>query len=205
MATVHLPQAGEWKLGGFELCCTAEQLESKVSEQRDFVNTTYAPPEAKRNNRACCDAVPMHMRVPVADVASVTCGVATAVDSSKPWTWDVFSLACVVFRVLNGSFMSHGQLSDTGKIPATFQPSFTGMTQRNPRRRPSPADVGKCKFVRQPFVRAINFLDSIALKEDSQKHAFFTKLTPLLPGFPADACKYVSPVCATWVCMAWVV
>lgn len=114
-----------------------------------------------------------------------------AVVPSKPWTWDVFSLACVVFRVLNGSFMSHGQLGDTSKIPATFQPSFAAMTQRNPRRRPSPTEIGKCKFVRQPFVRAINFLDSISLKEDPQKHAFFTKLTPLLPRFPADACKCV--------------
>ena len=66
---------------------------------------------------------------------------------------------------------------------------YMRMLAPSPGRRPPFKAVLRCKYFDQPFVQAVGFLDSIALKDDREKHAYFSTLTPLLKDFPAEACK----------------
>jgi hypothetical protein len=56
--------------------------------------------------------------------------------------------------------------------------------------------VSQSPYFQHPVVTSLLFLDELALKEDSEKQAFFQRLPTLLSSFPDEVCKYKVPALA---------
>ncbi|OZJ02856.1 hypothetical protein BZG36_03217 [Bifiguratus adelaidae] len=173
MSSIFTDQAGEWKLGGLELLSIMKEDSPIVltsSSESVPESHRYTSPEARKSGWEIIKDIPIN-----------------ATDS-----W-LFGL--LIYEVFNGIFSTQEQLNARKEIPSNLFQSYKSLINQNPKLRANMKkilDVGlrpNGAFDTQ-FVKVNLFLENIAIKEQSEKDAFFKDLGVNIDNYPPDFCKY---------------
>ncbi|CAG0883278.1 unnamed protein product [Darwinula stevensoni] len=158
-ASVYVNVAGEWKLGGLEYMAQSGGQHIPTKILRSL--DRYNPPEK---------------------------------NAATAWSTDAWGMGCLIWETFNHPFSNISELKNTGKIPKNLVPLYCELVGANPRSRPKAGKVlerGRCPggFFSNPLVDTLLFLESITIKDNAEKTAFFAQLPPLLDSFPENLCK----------------
>ncbi|KAG7172298.1 N-terminal kinase-like protein-like [Homarus americanus] len=163
-SSVFVTRGGEWKLGGVEYSSSdSSTFPVKIITKLD----TYNPPE--KND-------PSKMR------------------KSSKWAADVWGLGCLIWEVFNGYLDQSMSLRNTTKIPKSLVSTYTRLVGANPTARPNPQVVvnnlrQQGNFFNNDLIETLLFLEEIQIKDASEKHRFFSDLTPKLDNIPDYVAK----------------
>ncbi|KAI9496704.1 armadillo-type protein [Zychaea mexicana] len=167
VASIFINQAGEWKLGGFELL-------SSMKEESPMILTfgglapeaqRYAPPEVKKSGWTAIKDLPT-----------------AAIDS--------YHLGCLIYEAYNNRFDTTDQLlTQRGNIPPAMLEIYRALLRVSPAGRADAdafIDEGLHSFFAQDFVQFNLFLENISIKEQSEREGFFSSIDT----FPSEFSKY---------------
>ncbi len=171
VGSVYTNDAGEWKLGGFEVLSSMNDDDAIIYTYGSMLPDAnrYAPPEVAANGWSAIKKHPL-----------------PAVDA--------YGLGCLVFESFNGSFMGGDQLAQTRSIPATIAPSYKRLVNANPKLRLSPANFveqGKkaSGFFQTPLIHITESADNLGLMNYEERDDFLEELDKLSDDFPQDFFK----------------
>lgn len=109
---------------------------------------------------------------------------------------DAYSYGCLIHEVYNGPFSRPEQLGQSReRIPQPLFPYYRSLLDPNPSSRLNFAglmDVGMRpgSFFDTDFIQTANFLETINLKEQSEKERFVTQLVSKIDRFPDSFAKH---------------
>ena len=168
VGSVYTNEAGEWKLGGFEILSSMNEEDATVYTYANELPDAnrYAPPEVAANGWSAIKRNPL-----------------PAVDA--------YGLGILIFEAFNGSFMGTDQLPQTRSIPGTIAPSYKRLINANPKLRLSPGgflEQGKKAggFFQTPLISITESADSLGLMNYEERDDFLEELDKLSDDFPED-------------------
>ncbi|XP_006818698.1 N-terminal kinase-like protein [Saccoglossus kowalevskii] len=166
MSSIYVDKAGEWKLFGVDYVYPADQFPPFKALR---ALEKYDPPEKS-------DAQRMK-------------------NKRSKWAADMWGLGCLIWEVFNGPLPRTASLKNVGKIPKSLLPNYAELVGANPLSRPNPSKfIQDCRspngFMNNRFVETNLFLESIQIKDATEKTKFFSKLNEELEDFPSEFCRY---------------
>ncbi|KAL6049462.1 Nuclear aminoacylation-dependent tRNA export pathway component [Balamuthia mandrillaris] len=161
--SIFVTASGDWKLGSFLLVSDLQSLTPFKDCCEEILDNKYKPPEVRKKAWPVLQQGPVH-----------------AVDS-----WLV---GCLLYELFNGSLQRSEELQNTNNIPKALVPCYQKMFSSDGKKRIEMGAVLVCKYFDNNIVRTCRFLENIALKEPTQKDAFFKELPALLDSFPQNLC-----------------
>ncbi|XP_023231416.1 N-terminal kinase-like protein [Centruroides sculpturatus] len=165
MSSVFVDRAGEWRLGGLDYVCSANQ---KSPSKLLFTQEVYNPPEVK--SQPCNKEIPK-------------------------WAADSWGLGCLIWEAFNGPLTKQSDLKCLKKMPNNITSLYCELVSANPSSRLNPSSfLNKCcikgGFMKNKFVDTMLFLEEIQIKDTNEMNHFLNVLVSLLDTFPPDICKY---------------
>ncbi|KAI9001680.1 armadillo-type protein [Gaertneriomyces semiglobifer] len=162
--SVFVTEAGEWKLGGWEVVCAVNESEGLLASywgRAEGERERYAPPEVKRGGW----------------------GVVRGV---QVWCLDAYMVGVMIWELFNGERRPDG---GQGSIPVDLYPSYKALIEVDPGRRIGMKEflergLWKGAFFDKEFLRVTMFVEEIAIKDVAEKEAFIKNLTGILPKLP---------------------
>lgn len=171
VGSVYTNEAGEWKLGGFEVLSSMNEDDAVIYNYGSLVPEAnrYCPPEIAANGWSVIKKHPL-----------------TATDA--------YGLGTLVYEAFNGLFPGTDQLAQTKSIPATIAPSYKRLINANPKMRLSPAhflEQGKKagSFFQTPLIHITESADNLGLMNHEERDDFLEELDKLSDDFPEDFFK----------------
>lgn len=165
MSSVFVDRAGEWRLGGLDYVCSANQRSpSKLLISQEI----YNPPEVK--NPSFNKDIPK-------------------------WSADSWGLGCLIWEAFNGPLTKPADLKCVKKLPNNIASLYCELVSANPSSRLNPSSfLNKCcikgGFMKNKFVDTMLFLEEIQIKDSNEMNRFLNVLVTLLDTFPQEICKY---------------
>jgi SCY1-like protein 1 len=159
-ASVFVTEAGDWKLGGFDLM---------------FPHGTPAP-EPTRNN---ADILPAAYRSPELGKRNWT-----MIEQADPWSIDSWSLGCLIYAVFNKSLKNVQQLSTPGAVPKALLSAYGQLLYTAVKGRLNPQKLVESKFFENDLVQTVDFLENLAVHTDADKQGFFQQFLPKIASLP---------------------
>lgn len=171
VGSIYANEAGEWKLGGFEVLSSMNEDDAVIYNYGSLVPDAnrYCPPEIAANGWSVIKKNPL-----------------TATDS--------YGLGTLVYEAFNGVFHGTDQLAQTKSIPTTIAASYKRLINANPKMRLSPAhflEQGKKagSFFQTPLIHISESADNLGLMGPEERDAFLQELDKLSDDFPEDFFK----------------
>ncbi|MPC15742.1 N-terminal kinase-like protein [Portunus trituberculatus] len=102
---------------------------------------------------------------------------------------DMWGLGCLVWETFNGTLDQSINLKNTSKIPKSLVPTYTRLVGASPTSRPNPREVVSTlsqpgQFFHNDLVETLTFLDEIQIKDNNERHKFFSQLAGRLDSIP---------------------
>ena len=123
-----------------------------------------------------------------------------AVAEGPAWAVDAWGLGCLIREAFSGApLAAMEQLRDTACIPPSVLPDYQRLLASTPARRLNPAAIAASALLNSSrLVEAVAFLEAIAVKDASEKDAFFRRHLPQALGMmpQAVAARKVLPLLA---------
>ena len=170
---VYVTPGGDWKLWGLELAADAAAVRGLAPTAplaRFAAGGTAAPP------------VPPECAATGTGTGTTWC--ATAFDPARPWTLDAYAYGRLAEAVFAAAHVP---------LPGALAGAVRRLTAADPRARPSLAQcLAQCSyFAGSAYVRAMLFLDTLALRDAAEQAAFFRDQLPaLLADAPAGVATH---------------
>ena len=164
---VYVTPGGDWKLWGLELAADAASVRTlpRTAPLARFApGGTAIPPIPPECGGSGSES----------EHNSGSDGTWCATfDPSRPWTVDAYAYGRLVEAVFGAA---------QAPIPAPLAAAVRRLTAADPRARPSLAQcLAQCTyFAASPYVRAMRFLDTLALRDAAEQDAFFRDQLPAL-------------------------
>ncbi|KAI8388165.1 uncharacterized protein BYT42DRAFT_642429 [Radiomyces spectabilis] len=173
LSSIFINQAGEWKLGGFEVLSSMKDESPMILTFGGLVSDAqkYASPEVQKSGWTVLKDLP-------------------------PTAEDSYQLGCLIFEAYNRRFDTADQLvSQRGEIPANMYPIYKALLRPSGRTRADAAsflEEGSRPngFFDTDFIHVNQFLENITIKDQHEKDAFLRKLDTVIESFPTDFAKY---------------
>ncbi|CAH0476764.1 unnamed protein product [Peronospora belbahrii] len=159
--SIFVTKGGDWKLGGFELTAeiTSDGPSYIYTAFQQYADASYKSPECKRS-----------------DWKAVALG--------PPFGMDIWAFACLMYYVFNDGQFRPSDISTAAHIPPPIRSYFRKAIDDNPARRPSPEKILKCSYFYTPFIKRMDFIENLAVKESDEKVAFYKELCANLETLP---------------------
>jgi SCY1-like protein 1 len=167
-ASIFVTEAGEWKLGGLELCSAAADADAALIKCYRLWNRMYLPPET--------------VKVSVPSPHSFLV-------EYPPATLDAWGAGCLIYEVFNGVLHKQEDLARLQAIPPSLSNQFKKMLHNNPQRRLHVGQALEDPYFDTEIVRIGLFLSELALKDVDEKVQFFSHLQNL-SGLPPQFSKH---------------
>ena len=171
VGSVFANEAGEWKLGGFEVLSSLNEDDAVIYNYGSLLPDAnrYCPPE-------------------------VASGGWTVIKKHPLTAADGFGLGTLIYETFNSAFYGTDQLAQTKSIPATIAPSYKRLINANPKVRLSPAhflEQGKKagSFFQTPLITITESADNLGLMNHEERDDFLQELDKLSDDFPEDFFK----------------
>ena len=105
--------------------------------------------------------------------------------AGPPWAIDSWGLGCLIREVFgNGSLGSPADLRDISCIPEDLLKDYQRLLNSQGQKRLNPQRLLKNRYLHNQLVEVVSFLESLAVKEATEKSTFFKKLTQSLSELP---------------------
>ncbi|KAJ3343650.1 hypothetical protein HDU93_007531 [Gonapodya sp. JEL0774] len=168
--SIYVTKAGEWKLGGLEVASSSKDDNATLfaSLERLYGTTKYLPPEVRRGS------------------AKV----------NTPNSVDAYAFGTLIHELFNGPISSPDIVGrNRGNIPTNLFACVRSLVNPDPVSRSTFDDflnAGSAPgaFFDNELIKAANFLETITLKDQSERDAFVTRLSDVASDFPEDFCRY---------------
>jgi SCY1-like protein 1 len=179
-AAVLVTESLDWKLHGFDFVTEHAAIGSlgagsMLAAAPRMAERQYVPGELARGDWA-------------------------AIAEAPAWAVDSWGLGCLIREAFSGQpLMAMDQLRDTACIPPSILPDYQRLLASAPQRRLNPAAIAASQLLNgSRLVEAVAFMEAIAVKDASEKDAFFRRQLPqALPHMPhAVAARKVLPLLA---------
>ncbi|KAJ2653639.1 Nuclear aminoacylation-dependent tRNA export pathway component [Coemansia sp. RSA 1250] len=175
--SVFVTRAGEWRVGGLELADVAGSKDNGGSQQMYRQYTSVIPGYAAR----------MAPEMAAQNWALVQGGKLGALDG--------WGLAVLIYEIYNGELQAATQMQTQGQIPQSVWPLYRRLYATDMRRRATAAEflqVGQQTggYLDSKFVRACQFIENVAVKEEEERREFFAGLDTTIAEFPAEFTKH---------------
>ncbi|RMX66668.1 hypothetical protein DD238_006606 [Peronospora effusa] len=159
--SIFVTKGGDWKLGGFELTAeiTSDGPSYMYTAFQQYADTSYKSPECQR-----CDW--------------------KAVATGPPYGIDIWAFACLMYYVFNDGHFRSSDVSSAANIPPTIRTQYRKAIDDKAARRPSPRKMLNCSYFDTAFIKRMNFLENLAVKESDEKAAFYKELCANLEMLP---------------------
>jgi SCY1-like protein 1 len=171
VASIFANEAGEWKLGGFEVLSSLNEDDAVIYNYGTLLPDAnrYAPPEVAANGWSVIKKHPL-----------------TAADA--------YGLGTLVYEAFNGVFHGTDQLTQPKSIPAPIASAYKRLISANPKVRLSPAhflEQGKKagSFFQTPLIHITESADNLGLMNHEERDDFLQELDKLSDDFPEDFFK----------------
>jgi SCY1-like protein 1 len=171
VGSVYANEAGEWKLGGFEVLSSMNEDDAVIYNYGSLVPEAnrYSPPEIAANGWSVIKKHPL-----------------TATDA--------YGLGTLVYEAFNGFFPGTDQLAQTKSIPTSIAPNYKRLINANPKMRLSAAhflEQGKKSgsFFQTPLIHITESADNLGLMNPEERDGFLEELDKLSDDFPEDFFK----------------
>lgn len=151
--SIFVTKGGDWKLGGFELTAeiTSDGPSSIYTAYQHHADVNYKSPECKRSDWKAVATGPLY-------------GV------------DIYAFGCLICYIFNEGHFGSGDMSTATNIPLALRPHFRKAIDENALRRPSPQKMLKGSYFDTPFIKRMDFLENLAVKESDEKVTFYKEL-----------------------------
>ncbi|KAK9764432.1 Nuclear aminoacylation-dependent tRNA export pathway component, variant 2 [Basidiobolus ranarum] len=170
--SIFTNKAGEWKLGGFELLSSVQEDNPVIVSYGELVHdfSKYATPEIKKHSPR-------------------------VIKDYEPRVTDSWQYGCLIYEVFNGDIAYSEQIYQRGAIPANIFSQYKSLLAPEPRARPDLTNFINTGlmpdgYFQNDLVQINLFLENFAVKEPSEKEAFFRKLENSLDNLPHNFSKY---------------
>ncbi|KAH7491915.1 putative inactive serine/threonine-protein kinase scy1 [Phytophthora ramorum] len=159
--SIFVTKGGDWKLGGFELTAevTTDGPSYIYTAFQQYADINYKSPECQRS-----------------DWKAVATGPSYGVD--------IWAFACLMYYVFNDGQFRSSDVSTAANIPPAIRSQFRKAIDDNAARRPSPQKILSCSYFDTPFIKRMNFLENLAVKDSDEKVAFYKELCANLETLP---------------------
>ncbi|ETK76688.1 SCY1 protein kinase [Phytophthora nicotianae CJ01A1] len=159
--SIFVTKGGDWKLGGFELTAeiTSDGPSYIYTAFQQYADVNYKSPECQRS-----------------DWKAVATGPSYGVD--------IWAFACLMFYVFNDGQFRSSDVSTAANIPPAIRTHFRKAIDDNAARRPSPQKMLSCSYFDTPFIKRMDFLENLAVKDSDEKVAFYKELCANLETLP---------------------
>ncbi|KAJ2161632.1 Nuclear aminoacylation-dependent tRNA export pathway component [Coemansia sp. RSA 552] len=174
--SVFVTKAGEWKLSGMEL--------ADVQGSRDS--------GGQHMYRHYTGVIPGYAGRMAPEVEAQQWD---RIEQGKIGALDGWGLACLIHQVYNGDLHSASQLQAQGQIPPALWAQSQRLRIPDLRRRMVPAEFLQTAlrhggYLDSSFVRACQFIENAAVKEEDERAEFFAGLDTTISGFPVEFTKH---------------
>ncbi|KAJ2456314.1 Nuclear aminoacylation-dependent tRNA export pathway component [Coemansia sp. RSA 2336] len=175
--SVFVTRAGEWRVGGLELADVAGSKDNGASQQMYRQYTSVIPGYAAR----------MAPEMAAQNWALVEGGKLGALDG--------WGLAVLIYEIYNGELHAATQMQTQGQIPQSVWQLYRRLCATDMRRRATAAEFLQAGqqpggFFDSKFVRACQFIENVAVKEEDERREFFAGLDTTIAEFPAEFTKH---------------
>ncbi|EEY59536.1 N-terminal kinase-like protein [Phytophthora infestans T30-4] len=159
--SIFVTKGGDWKLGGFELTAeiTSDGPSYIYTAFQQYADVNYKSPECQRS-----------------DWKAVATGPSYGVD--------IWAFACLMYYVFNDGQFRSSDVSTASNIPPAIRTQFRKAIDDNVARRPSPQKMLSCSYFDTPFIKRMDFLENLAVKDSDEKVAFYKELCANLETLP---------------------
>ncbi|KAG3245728.1 N-terminal kinase-like protein [Phytophthora idaei] len=159
--SIFVTKGGDWKLGGFELTAeiTSDGPSYIYTTFQQYVDVNYKSPECQRS-----------------DWKAVATGPSYGVD--------IWAFGCLMYYVFNDGQFRSSDVSTAANIPPAIRTQFRKAIDDNAARRPSPQKMLGCSYFYTPFIKRMDFLENLAVKDSDEKVAFYKELCANLETLP---------------------
>lgn len=159
--SIFVTKGGDWKLGGFELTAeiTSDGPSYIYTAFQQYADANYKSPESLR-----------------AEWKKVATG--------PPYGVDIWAFACLMYYVFNDGQFRSSDVSTAANIPPAIRTQFRKAIDENAGRRPSPQKMLNCSYFDTAFIKRMEFLENLAVKNSEEKVAFYKELCANLETLP---------------------
>lgn len=168
LSSIFISQSGEWRLGGLELLSSMKEEDAIIYRCGSQIpgSDVYVAPEISKGGWEAIKRAPL----PAADA---------------------YGYGLLVFETFNATFVTKDQLGVVKKVPPSMHQSYKKLLNASPKARLSVAhfrDQGRRSggFFDTPLVNISEGIDSLGLKNESEREDFLTELDGLADGFPEE-------------------
>lgn len=164
--SVFVNKAGSWKLGNFVLTHKFSEAGPEIKMNLNLLPERYHPKEL----------------VGGFDV-NLTDGTVSSLDS--------WCLGCIIYEIHNGRLNSPKDIRKLGAIDQELVPVYRKLLMTKASARENSSIVMRCTYIaKNPAVRAIAFIDEIAMKSEEQKQKFYKSLNDIVEFIPESMAQY---------------
>jgi SCY1-like protein 1 len=163
-SAVFVTKGGDWRLGGFELLGSADEVDSHLRVHSSLYPPLYMAPEMRQGDWS--------------DV--------------RPGVTDAWSLGCVTFRCFNDSFSEIGEVKRTERLPPQLVTALRKLVQRTPGRRLTASQFRDCEFFSDSATVAVcSFVEpsTILMKSAEERAEFLESLSSAKLSRLPSACR----------------
>ncbi|KAG0182850.1 hypothetical protein DFQ29_001790 [Apophysomyces sp. BC1021] len=119
----------------------------------------------------------------------------TAIKNLPTTAVDSYHLGCLIYEAYNRRFDTTDQLLQRKDIPITMSKSYESLIRSSPTARADAeafldAGLASKGFFTVDFIQVNLFLESISIKDQSEKEGFFRQLDSLIDTFPSEFAKH---------------
>ncbi|KAG8467685.1 hypothetical protein KFE25_006737 [Diacronema lutheri] len=166
LATIFCNQAGDWKLGGFELTVDPRAVGAEAwAGPRALLPRKLQPPELQR-------------------------GQTQILEQAHVGVVDAWLLGIAIFEVFNGRLERPEQLKSTARIPAALTPDYVRLLAGTVPTRLGADALLRNAFFQSDYCALQTFLENLNVQDAAEKERFFARLTDQVPSLPPLAAKY---------------
>ncbi|KAF1786597.1 Ku70, bridge and pillars domain [Phytophthora cactorum] len=97
---------------------------------------------------------------------------------------DIWAFGCLMYYVFNDGQFRSSDVSTAANIPPAIRTQFRKAIDDNAARRPSPQKMLGCSYFDTPFIKRMDFLENLAVKDSDEKVAFYKELCANLETLP---------------------
>jgi len=164
--SIYVNKAGSWKLGNFVLTHKFQEAGPEVKTNLNLLPERYHPKELVGGFSA-----------------NLKGGTVNSLDS--------WCMGCLLYEIYNGRMRSPKELTNLGGIHPQLQALYKRMLQTKPQQRATVNNLRSLPYIaKNPAVRAVAFVDDIALKSDDAKAKFYKSLGQIVEMIPESCARY---------------
>ncbi|KAI9849304.1 MAG: hypothetical protein M1837_004764 [Sclerophora amabilis] len=171
VSSIFTSESGEWKLGGFDILSSMKDDEAVIYSYGSLVPDSgrYAPPEVANGGWQVIKRHPL-----------------SAVDA--------YRFGALIYEVFNGDFRGGDQAGQTKNIPPSMHQSYKRLVNANPKARLSVGhflEQGRRRggFFETPLIRLTDGVESLGVKNESERAGFLSELDQVAEDFPEEFFK----------------